>query len=85
MTNPPAPAVRPSVTPHSGRSRRLPLLGLLATAVVAGGLAVANAKSLLGSRPEEQPTVPVMAAIEVEVVAPKAGGIDRVCAQPGTV
>ena len=72
---------------HS-RSRKLAVIGAsgLATAAAAGwfafgrpGLEAAPIKAASG---ESQPATP---AVAVEVVRPRAGGIDRVCSQPGSV
>ncbi|VTR95833.1 rnd family efflux transporter mfp subunit : RND family efflux transporter, MFP subunit OS=Singulisphaera acidiphila (strain ATCC BAA-1392 / DSM 18658 / VKM B-2454 / MOB10) GN=Sinac_0100 PE=4 SV=1: HlyD_2 [Gemmata massiliana] len=72
-------------TPKHFRWSRLALLALVVAGVAGGGwFAVARGKPLFDEKAhaEEPKTAPQTTA---EVVSPHAGGIDRVCVQPGTV
>ncbi|OWK41683.1 efflux RND transporter periplasmic adaptor subunit [Fimbriiglobus ruber] len=69
---------------QSGTKRTRWLVGLVVLAVVAAGAwhVLGRGKPALGSVPTN---ATAGSGTSVEVVSPRAGGIDRVCVQPGTV
>lgn len=70
----------------ASRIARTVLILLVAAGVGAGGwYAVAHGKSLFGKETAGAPESKSAAPVSVEVIAPRSGGIDRVCVQPGTV
>lgn len=76
--------------PTNGAARKWGgrLLGLLAVAGLAAGgwFAVGRGKPAHAGPPSASPTKPAApSGVPVEVAAPRPGGTDRVCVQPGTV
>lgn len=69
--------------PSSFRRSRLVLVLLAAAGIGAGGWAVATRDKSLSAR--EASAAPAATQVTVEAIHPRAGGIDRMCVQPGTV
>ena len=86
MTDSPPPVgVTPGAVVPGRNARRLLAISILVALATVGGIAAANARSLFAQNSAEPPIAPPPAPVEVEVVSPQPGGIDRVCVQPGTI
>src|SRR5471030_1694890 len=73
-------------------TRRFPFLLLIVVAVAAGASGVwygtqngAKPSAKVNTQPNEDDELQPSGPVKVEVVHPRAGGIDRICIQPGTL